>query len=271
MPTRTWFITGASRGFGRVFAEAALDRGDRVAATARHPEALHDLERRFPDTALALPLDVTDHDAAFDAVRRAHEHFGALDVVVNNAGYGLFGFAEEASEQEARRQLETNFFGTVWVSQAALPIMRAQRRGHIVQISSFGGIVAVPHFSMYVASKWAVEGFSDVLGQEMANFGVHVTIVEPGGYATDWGHGSAAHSAHLPAYDAILPRPWGEGGFDPSAAGPALLAIVDADRPPRRVAFGSGLVDIFERVYTQRLLEWRTWERISDAAGGSVR
>lgn len=269
MSVKTWFITGASRGFGRVFAEAALGRGDRVAATARNPDALADLVDTYGDAVLPLGLDVTDRAAVFDAVQAAHRHFGALDVVINNAGYGLFGFVEETSEQEARDQIETNLFGTLWVTQAALPIMRGQRSGHIIQISSFGGIVAVPHFGAYVASKWAVEGLSDVLAQEVAGFGIHVTVVEPAGYATDWGGPSAKHTTPNPAYDAIRPTTWGSGGYDPTHAGPAMLEVVDAEHPPRRVAFGPRVVHTFKRVYADRIHTWEKWEHVSDLASGN--
>src|ERR1700749_4643966 len=163
--TKTWFITGASRGFGRIWAQAALARGDRVAATARDVSTLDALHG---ENFLPLTLDVTDRAADFAAVQAAHEHFGRLDVVVNNAGYGLFGTVEEASEEEARRQLETNLFGALWVTQAALPIMREQGSGHILQVSSIGGIVAFPMVGLYNASKWGLEGFSESLGQGVA-------------------------------------------------------------------------------------------------------
>lgn len=197
---KTWFITGTSRGFGRLIAEAALERGDRVAATARDTSALDDLVSTYGDQVLPLALDVTDHDADFAAVQAAHHHFGRLDIVVNNAGYGHFGFLEETTEAEARAQIETNLFGALWVTQAALPLLRAQGSGHILQISSIGGVAAFPSIGVYHASKWALEGFSETLSQEVAGFGIAVTIVEPGGYATDWAGSSAVASAPHPAY-----------------------------------------------------------------------
>ena len=163
MAEKTWFITGTSRGFGREWTVAALERGDRVAATARDPKTLDDLVEEHGDALLPLELDVTDRDAVFDAVRRAHEHFGRLDVVVNNAGYGHFGMVEEMSEQEARDQIETNLFGALWVTQAALPYLREQGSGHFLQVSSIGGISAFPGIGMYHASKWALEGISQAL------------------------------------------------------------------------------------------------------------
>jgi NAD(P)-dependent dehydrogenase (short-subunit alcohol dehydrogenase family) len=198
---KTWFITGSSRGFGREWAIAALERGDTVAATARNTASLDDLVAKFGDAVLAIALDVTDRDAVFNAVGQAHEHFGQLDVVVNNAGYGQFGMIEEITETDARAQLETNLFGALWVTQAALPYLRAQGHGHIVQVSSIGGISAFPNIGIYNASKWALEGFSQSLAQEVAGFGIKVTIVEPGAYSTDWGGSSAAHATPLPAYD----------------------------------------------------------------------
>ena len=198
-PGKTWFITGASRGFGREWTIAALDRGDRVAATARDTSTLDDLVEEYGDALLPLRLDVTDRAADFAAVEQAHEHFGRLDVVVNNAGYGHFGFVEELTEQEFRDQMETNVFGAMWVTQAALPFLREQGSGHILQVSSIGGISAFPLVGAYHASKWALEGFSQALSQEVAGFGIHVTLIEPGGYATDWGGASAVRSEPNPA------------------------------------------------------------------------
>lgn len=190
---KTWFITGASRGFGRVWAQAALERGDRVAMSARNPQALTELAEAYGDRALPLTLDVTDRQAVFAAVDQVVEYFGTLDVVVNNAGYGLFGMVEETTEQQARAQLETNFFGALWVTQAVLPVLRRQGSGHILQVSSIGGIAAFPTLGLYNASKWAVEGLSEALAAELAPLGVKVTILEPGPYGTDWSGASAVH------------------------------------------------------------------------------
>ena len=168
MSSKIWFITGASRGFGREWAIAALERGDSVAATARDTATLDDLAAKYGDALLPLRLDVTDRDAAFAAVEKAHERFGRLDVVVNNAGYGHFGMVEELSEADVRNQLETNLFGALWVTQAALPFLREQGSGHILQVSSIGGISAFPMVGAYHASKWALEGLSQALAQEVA-------------------------------------------------------------------------------------------------------
>src|SRR6202050_3907510 len=197
MTSKVWFITGTSKGFGRVWAEAALARGDRVAATARDVKTLDPLVERYGDRIAALTLDVTDKAAVDAAITETHSRFGRLDVVINNAGYGLFGTIEEVSEAEARAQLETNLFGALWVTQAALPIMRVQSSGHIIQVSSIGGVNAFPTVGLYHASKWALEGFSQSLAAEVAGFGIKVTIVEPGGFATDWGGASAKRAAQM--------------------------------------------------------------------------
>jgi NAD(P)-dependent dehydrogenase (short-subunit alcohol dehydrogenase family) len=269
-----WFITGSSRGFGREWAIAALDRGDSVAATARDTASVEDLVAQYGERILPITLDVTDRAAAFAAVAQAHDHFGRLDVIVNNAGYGQFGLVEELSEQEARDQIETNLFGALWVTQAALPYLRAQRSGRILQVSSIGGISAFPNVGMYHASKWALEGISQSLAQEVASFGIKVTLIEPAGYSTDWGGSSARHATPLPAYDEVHERASrarvnrvGSPG-DPVATRAAVLQIVDADEPPLRVFFGDGVLAIAERDYQSRLATWHEWEPLSIAAHG---
>src|ERR1700730_11335232 len=236
MTSKVWFITGTSKGFGRVWAEAALARGDRVAATARRVDTLAPLVERYGNQVAAIALDVTEKAAVGAAIRQAHANFGRLDVVVNNAGYGLFGAIEEVSEVEARAQIETNLFGALWVTQAALPIMRAQGSGHIIQVSSIGGVNAFPTIGLYHAYKWALEGFSQSLAAEVAPFGIKVTLIEPGGFATDWGGASAQRARQLPAYDearamiaAVRTR---NVPGDPDATGPAILKVVDAQEPP---------------------------------------
>ena len=181
MAGKVWFITGTSKGLGRAWAEAALARGDQVAATARDISSLCGLVHEHGAQVAPIRLDVTDRAAVFAAVATAQERFGRLDVVVNNAGYGLLGAVEEVSEAQARAQIETNLFGALWVTQAALPILRAQASGHIVQVSSVGGVNAFPMLGLYHASKWALEGLSQALQGELAGTGVKVTLVEPGG------------------------------------------------------------------------------------------
>jgi NAD(P)-dependent dehydrogenase (short-subunit alcohol dehydrogenase family) len=274
---KTWFITGASRGFGREWTIAALDRGDSVAATARDTATLDDLVERFGDRILPLRLDVTDREGDFAAVRAAQEHFGQLDVVVNNAGYGQFGMIEEITEQEARAQFETNLFGVLWVTQAALPFLRAQRAGHILQVSSVGGISAMANMGAYNASKWALEGLSQALAQEVADFGIKVTIIEPGGYATDWHGSSAKHATRHPAYDGARERGPGQRrprpGFtpgDPVASSRAVLAVVDTENPPLRLFLGRVPLGIATREYESRLASWREWQPLAVAAHGDA-
>jgi NAD(P)-dependent dehydrogenase (short-subunit alcohol dehydrogenase family) len=271
----TWFITGASRGFGREWTIAALERGDSVAATARDTTTLDDLVGRFGDAILPLKLDVTDRDAVVAAVKDAHDRFGRLDVVVNNAGYGQFGMVEEISEQEAREQIETNVFGALWVTQAVLPYLREQGSGHILQVSSIGGISAFPNIGIYNASKWALEGFSQSLAAEVADFGIKVTIIEPGAYSTDWGGASARHAAANPAYDTFREKAAeqrkaraGNPG-DPVATREAVLKVVDAENPPLRIFFGEAPLAIATKDYESRLATWREWQPVSVAAHGS--
>ena len=273
--TKTWFITGASRGFGREFARAALGRGDNVAATARDVATLRDLGEEYP-RLLALPLDVTDADAVRDRVAEAEQHFGRLDVVVNNAGYGHFAAVEEVTDADLRDQLEANVFGAHRVVRAALPGMRERGSGHIIQVSSIGGVVAVPNLGAYHASKWALEALSESLAAEVARFGVHVTIVEPGGYETDWAGSSARRSDPLPAYDPMrvemAARRSTSVPGDPAAAARALLELVDTDQPPLRALFGAlfgvPTPEIARRAYDQRLKEWAAWEDLAARAYG---
>ncbi|MET0821506.1 MAG: SDR family oxidoreductase [Aeromicrobium sp.] len=271
---KTWFITGTSRGFGREWAVAALERGDRVAATARSTDSLDDLVQTYGDAILPIALDVNDRAADFAAVQQAHEHFGRLDVVVNNAGYGHFGFIEEISEEEARAQLETNLFGALWVTQAALPLLREQGSGHIIQVSSIGGISAFPLVGIYHASKWALEGFSQALAQEVADFGIHVTLVEPGGFSTDWSGDSASHSQENPAYAAFRQKTMEQRASrnstpgDPKASAAAILDVVDAAEPPLRVFFGSAPLGIAKADYARRIETWEQWNHVAEKAQG---
>jgi NAD(P)-dependent dehydrogenase (short-subunit alcohol dehydrogenase family) len=270
--SKVWFITGTSKGFGREWAQAALERGDRVAGTARDLSTLDELVKQYPETFLPLQLDVTDRDGDFAAVRQAAEHFGRLDVVVNNAGYGHFGMIEELTEAEVRAQLETNVFGALWVTQAALPYLREQGSGHILQISSIGGITAFPGIGAYHASKWALEGFSQALSAEVARFGIHVTLVEPGGFSTDWAGPSAVRSAELPAYaDAWAADRARRGGMsrgNPTSTSTAILKVVDAQEPPLRLFLGRTPLSTAEADYESRLAVWREWQDVAVAAHG---
>ncbi|MEV6039383.1 SDR family NAD(P)-dependent oxidoreductase [Nonomuraea sp. NPDC052116] len=264
--SKTWFITGTSKGFGREWAQAALERGDRVAATARDLDALRPLADRYGNAVLPLQLDITDRDAVFAAVRRAAEHFGTLDVVVNNAGYGHFGMVEELTEAEIRAEMDTNFFGTLWVTQAVLPVLRAQGHGRIIQVTSEGGVRAFPGIGGYHASKWAVEGLSESLRQEVAPFGIDVICLEPGPYATDFGAGNIRTSAENPDYAKVRAGTaieWDLG--DPKATRRPILELADTDDPPARIFFGKSLEPVAAE-YEERLATWRKWQPVSLAA-----
>ena len=248
MTSKIWFITGASKGFGRIWAEAALARGDCVAATARDISTLDEIVGQHGDNVLPIQLDVNDRAADFAAIERAHGKFGRLDVVINNAGYGHFGTVEEVTEEEARAQIETNLFGALWVTQAALPIMRQQRSGHIIQISSIGGVNAFPTVGLYNASKWGLEGFSQALAQEVAGFGIHVTLVEPGGFFTDWAGPSSKRSEAIAAYDGVR------------AANQKL-----------RIFFGDSGLPMTRKEYADRIALWEKWDHVSVMAQGAAK
>ena len=267
MAHKTWFITGTSRGFGRLWATAALDRGDTVAAVARDTRTLADLVEKYQDAVLPIALDVTHREAAHDAVNAAHEHFGRLDVVVNNAGIGLFGAVEETSEAEAREQFDTNFFGSLWVTQAALPLLREQGGGHILQVSSVLGVTTFPYAGLYNASKWAVEGLAQTLASEVAGFGIKTTLIEPGPYGTDWA-GSARHATPLPAYNQLRDAFSNSGlvFIDPTNTPKAILAVVDAENPPLRVFLGTGPREMVTADYQTRLEQWSAWADIATSA-----
>jgi NAD(P)-dependent dehydrogenase (short-subunit alcohol dehydrogenase family) len=271
MTGKVWLITGASRGLGMQWAIAALKRGDSVAATARNISALATLRNSYGDGLEPIQLDVTDRDACFAAVKVAHERFGRLDIVVNNAGYGQYGFVEELSECEARAQIETNFFGPLWITQAALPYLRAQRGGHIIQVSSIGGVTAFANLGIYHASKWALEGLSQSLAAEVTPFGVRLTIVEPGGYATDWlaaapyAEPMAAYAAQREEFEAARVERRADLG-DPEAARSAILEIVDAADPPLRVFLGKYAFPNAKADYEQRLAEWDRWQPLAERA-----
>jgi NAD(P)-dependent dehydrogenase (short-subunit alcohol dehydrogenase family) len=269
--SKVWFVTGSSKGFGRAFVLAALERGDRVAATARNTATLSDLTEKYGDAVLPLQLDVTDRDQVFEAVEKARDTFGRLDVVINNAGYGLFGTVEEISEQQLRDQLETNLFGVFHVTQAVLPILREQGSGHIIQISTIGGIGAFPSLGGYHASKWALEGMTESLAQEVAGFGIKVTLVEPGGFDTDWGNASAVVANALPQYAGLHEAMNARAGAPqpkPVGFGSAILKVVDAEKAPLRVFFGEFPTQMAPRLYQQRLDEWAEWAPVSREAEG---
>ena len=270
---KVWFITGANRGLGRAFVEAALERGDHVTATSRNVESLAELSEKYGDLLFTLSLDITDREAVRAAILRAEEHCGRLDVLVNNAGFGTFGAVEELSEQQLRQQFEVNVFGTFHVTQAALPIMREQGSGHILQISSVSGVATFPYQGAYAASKWAVEGLTEVLAQEVRGFGIKVTLVEPGPFKTNLHGDSSANAEPQPQYEGL--RQWmkqmegtiAEVSGNPHAAGEAILKIVDAPEPPLRVFLGKSGPAFVPHAYAERLKTWKEWEHVSSADG----
>ncbi len=276
MSSKVWFITGASRGFGRVWAEAALKRGDKVAATARTLADISDLKERFGNAALPLALDVTNADQVRQTVQQAHAHFGRLDVVLNNAGYSLVGTVEEASEDEVRALFDTNYLGTLRVIQAALPLLRQQGSGHIVGISSTLGHVAMPLIGHYCATKWAFEALHESLAQEVKPFGVTVTLIEPGAYATSFGSPESLKMASgMDTYAALRQQVFGrlssaERG-DPQATSEAVFNIVDAENPPLRLILGSTGLPMVRAAYASRLATWEEWQAVSNAAQGETK
>jgi NAD(P)-dependent dehydrogenase (short-subunit alcohol dehydrogenase family) len=231
--------------------------------------------QRYGERVAAMPLDVTDKSAVDASIKQAQARFGRLDVVINNAGYGLFGTIEEVSEAEARAQIETNLFGALWVTQAALPIMRAQGSGHIIQVSSIGGVNAFPTIGLYHASKWALEGLSQSLATEVAGFGIKVTLIEPGGYATEWSGPSAQRATPMPVYDGARATiaAWRGSNVpgDPEATGPAILKVVDAKDPPLRIFFGSSGLPMTRAEYARRIATWEQWNSVSLEAQGDLK
>lgn len=269
---KVFLITGASRGFGRLWAEAFLKRGDKVAATARDTGHLNDLVEKFGDAILPIKLDVNSREDSFRAVKYAHDHFGKIDVLINNAGYGLFGAIEETTEQEARAQIETNFFGVLWVTQAVLPIMREQKSGHIIQVSSMLGLVTLPILGLYNASKFAVEGLAETLAAEVAGFGIKVSLIEPNGYSTDWSGASAIQTAQTEVYaplkaaffGSLEPDTWGK----PEATVDAILKLVDSPKPPLRLLLGKIAYPLVKQNYKKRFAEFDEWKDVAEAAHG---
>jgi NAD(P)-dependent dehydrogenase (short-subunit alcohol dehydrogenase family) len=269
---KTIFITGASRGFGKIWAEAFLKRGDKVVATARELSTLKDLVSKYGSRILPIELDVNDRAADFAAIKMAKDHFGSIDVLINNAGYGLFGAIEETSEKEARDQIETNFFGLLWLSQAVLPVMREQGHGHIIQLSSVLGLVALPVLGLYNASKFAVEGLSETLAAEVKGFGIKVSLIEPNGFSTDWSGASAFHAQSMPEYDQVkadFQAGLTEDAFGkPEATTGAVLKLVDSENPPLRLFLGKVAYPWIKQVYGGRYAEWDQWSEVAAAAHG---
>jgi NAD(P)-dependent dehydrogenase (short-subunit alcohol dehydrogenase family) len=270
---KTWFITGASRGFGRIWTEAALTRGDQVAATARNVATLDDLKQRFGDAVLPLTLDVTQAEQTRQAVAQAHAHFGRLDVVLNNAGYSLVGTAEEVSVEEVRAVFDTNFLGTLRVIQAALPLLRQQGSGHIIGVSSTLGQVTLPLIGLYCATKWAFEALHESLAQEVKPFGIKVTLLEPGAYATEFGSPESLKMATpMDAYaglrQQVFSRLTSTERGNPQATPEAVFQLVDAPEPPLRMMLGKNGLPWVRGAYAERIATWEAWEAVANSAEG---
>ncbi len=270
---KVWFITGASRGFGRVWAEAALQRGDKVAATARNPESLSALKDQYGDNVLLLELDVTNHAQVKETVEKAHAHFGRLDIVLNNAGYSFIGTIEEVGADDIRALYETNVLGPVAVIQAALPLLRQQGYGHILGTSSNVGHVTIPVIGYYCSTKWAFEAIHESLAAEVAPFNIKVTLIEPGAYATEFGSQASLKIANgMEIYTAFKSDLFNtlktmEQG-DPAATPQALFKVIDSENPPLRFNLGSHNLELTRKTYAERLAEWEAWNDVSASAQG---
>jgi NAD(P)-dependent dehydrogenase (short-subunit alcohol dehydrogenase family) len=270
---KTWFITGASRGFGRIWAEAALMRGDQVVATARKLADVGDLATRFGEAVFPLALDVTNPKQVRQVVERAFRHFGTMDVLVNNAGVALFAATEEASDEQIRELFDTNYIGMVRVLRAALPLMRQQGSGHILGVSSGLGIASLPFLGFYSATKWAVEAMHEALAVEVKPFGIKVTLVEPGAYATDFGK-AAQFAGVLEPYansrKQMMERLANLERGDPDATAEAVLKLVDAEDPPLRLGLGTTILPRARTAYSERIATWEAWEDVMNAAQGEA-
>jgi NAD(P)-dependent dehydrogenase (short-subunit alcohol dehydrogenase family) len=257
---KTWFITGSSSGFGLALTKTLLARGDRVAATVRKVDALDDLQAQYRERLWVARLDVTDTDSVREVMRSAFDNFGRVDVIVNNAGYGLFGTAEEVTDDQIRRQIDTNLMGSIQVIRAALPYLRAQGSGRILQLSSVGGQVTYPNFSIYHTTKWAIEGFIDAVAQEVVPFNIEFTIVEPGPAKTSFGRGLVC-APPMAVYDNTpageFRRAMANAAFsvvgDPRKMAQAMIDSVDRRPAPARLALGSDTYALVRAALVKRL------------------
>jgi NAD(P)-dependent dehydrogenase (short-subunit alcohol dehydrogenase family) len=268
--TKIWFITGSSRGLGRSLTEAVLAAGDKVAATARNPEQLNDLVEQYKDNIFPIKLDVTDYPQVHKAVADTIAHFGKIDVLVNNAGFGITGAAEAFSDEQVRSQLETNLYAPIEITRAVLPYMRKQRSGRILQISSVGGRVGNPGVSIYQAAKFGLGGFSEALAKEVAPLGILVTCVEPGGFRTDWAGDSMSYAPHVEGYETTVDKrsemfksrtfkPMG----DPDKAAKVMLALAENPEPPVHLVLGSEAIGMLKNANAGRDTEMEKWLPVS--------
>ncbi|MED1792111.1 SDR family NAD(P)-dependent oxidoreductase [Brevibacillus nitrificans] len=268
--SKVWFITGTSTGFGRQLVEQLLRAGDKVVATARRLETIEDFKQLAPDRVHLAALDVTNKEQIQAAVQEAVEVFGRIDIVVNNAGYGLFGMLEEYTDEQIRKQFDVNVFGVLDVIRATLPVFKTQGYGHYVNFSSFFGTWSMPPYSIYAASKFAVEGFSEAFAREFAIFGIKTTIVEPSVYATDFFGHSMDHTEKLEEYTPLY-KGYEEGLSnikigDPAKAVELIISIVKSDNPPLRLPVGSQAAYTIREAYTKRIDEVDAWMKRSGEA-----
>jgi NAD(P)-dependent dehydrogenase (short-subunit alcohol dehydrogenase family) len=272
--SRVWFITGTSSGFGRALADAALDRGARVVATARSTDRIADLEERFPDRAVTVPLDVTNADQARTTIDAAVRAFGRIDIVVNNAGYGLLGALEELTDDDLRRQFDTNVFGALNVTRAALPQLRRQRSGHIVQLSSLSGVVPDAGEGAYAGSKSALESLSESLAKEVAHLGIRVTILEPGPFRTDFAGRSLRKAAPIDDYAEtvgatrdLIAQLDGAQPNDPTRGAEAIIQAIESPNPPLRLPLGEQAIQAIRAQLDERRTELDAWAEVGGATG----
>jgi NAD(P)-dependent dehydrogenase (short-subunit alcohol dehydrogenase family) len=269
--SKTWLVTGCSTGFGKEIAQSVLAAGDQLIATARNPDTIADLVEKYPDRAIALTLDVTDVNSIAVAIRDGLDRFGSIDVLVNNAGFGMVGAVEELSDSEIRHQFETNVFGLLNVTRAVLPHLRSRRCGHILNLSSIAGLVASPGLGAYAATKHAVEAFSESLAQELKPLGIYVTIVEPGGFRTDWAGRSMSHAAQtIEDYSstagrlqAALAQMNGRQAGNPAKLAEVLVNVVHSPNPPLRLALGQDCVSGIRAKAESLLTNLKEWEQVS--------
>lgn len=268
--TKVWLITGSSRGLGRSLTEAVLEHGALVAATARKPEQLNDLVERYPGQILPLQLDVTDKVQIETAVAQTIAHFGRIDVLVNNAGFGIVGAAEAYTDEQVRSQLETNLFAPIDMTRVVLPHMRRQRSGHILQVSSIGGRVGNAGLTIYQAAKFGLSGFSEALRQEVMPLGIKVTSVEPGGFRTDWAGDSMSYAPAVEGYEAtvgIRTQMFTEGAFvpmgDPAKAAKVMIGLVEDPEPPQHLVLGSEAIGMLKAADAARQAEMEKWLAVS--------
>ncbi|OPH51859.1 short-chain dehydrogenase/reductase [Paenibacillus ferrarius] len=271
--SKVWLITGCSRGFGRALAEAVLEQGDKLIATARKPEQISDLVDRYGEQVRAVVLDVTNTVQVESAIQASIDAFGRLDVVVNNAGYGNIASIEETTDEDWKSQIETNLWGVINVTRAALPILRKQKEGYIVQFSSIGGRTGSPGLGPYQTAKWAVEGFSEVLSKEVAPLGIKVILIEPGGFRTDWAGSSMKFTQPNEDYQDTVGEMYkrlseraGKEAGDPVRAAKAVITIVNEENPPLRLLLGRGAVQIARATDQAKLAETDRWEALSISA-----